>query len=163
MSGTATWKILISIATCRKQEGLEPDASICISHDLPGGRDKGDYRSDLPALHLLEVSSSADLLLVRELSKFSSTKHVAQNTTNLRPHTQEQTRYRRPTVKEHDHHWDSQQDFYIFKNFINFNKSNLTNLSTSVTHTWQHARNTCESFPLTCWSPSDDGHHWPSM
>jgi hypothetical protein len=26
-------------------------------------------------------------------------------------HTQDQTQYRRPTVKEHDHHWDSQQDF----------------------------------------------------
>jgi hypothetical protein len=36
-----------------------------------------------------------------------SAYNVVQNTTNLRPHTQ----YRRPTVKEHDHHWDSQQDF----------------------------------------------------
>jgi hypothetical protein len=43
-------------------------------------------------------------------------KHVTQNTTKLRPHThtrthtQEQTQYRRPTVKEHDHQWDSRQD-----------------------------------------------------
>jgi hypothetical protein len=37
----------------------------------------------------------------------------------------------------------------------------LTILSTSVTHTRQHACNTCEAFPLKCWSPSDDGHHWP--
>jgi hypothetical protein len=44
-------------------------------------------------------------------------KHVSQNTTNLRPHTQEQTQYRRPTPKEHDHHWDSQQDFNELKFF----------------------------------------------
>jgi hypothetical protein len=82
----------------------------------------------------------------------SSPKHVAQNTTNLHPHTQ----YRRPTVKEHDHHGDSQQ-FNEFKYVINFNKSNLTISSTSVPHTRQHACNTCEAFPLKCWSPSDDG------
>jgi hypothetical protein len=35
-------------------------------------------------------------------------KHIAQNTTNIRPRTQEQTQYRRPTVKEHGHHLDSQ-------------------------------------------------------
>jgi hypothetical protein len=35
-------------------------------------------------------------------------------------------------------------------------------LNTSVlTHTRQHACNTYEAFPLKCWSPSDDGHHWP--
>jgi hypothetical protein len=36
-------------------------------------------------------------------------------------------------------------------------------LSTSETHTRQHARNTrtCEAFHLKCWSPSDSGHHWP--
>jgi hypothetical protein len=34
------------------------------------------------------------------------------------PHTQDQTQHRRPTMKEHDHHWDSQQDF---EHFINFN------------------------------------------
>jgi hypothetical protein len=33
----------------------------------------------------------------------------------------------------------------------------LTILSTT---TRQHACNTCEAFPLKCWSPSDDGHHW---
>jgi hypothetical protein len=76
-------------------------------------------------------------------------------------HTQHQTQYRRPTVKEHDHHWDSQQDFNKLKHFINFNKSILIILSTSVTHTRQHACNTCEAFPLKCWSPSDDGHQWP--
>jgi hypothetical protein len=38
-------------------------------------------------------------------------EHVALNTTNLRPHTQDQTQYRRPTVKEHYHHWNSEQDF----------------------------------------------------
>jgi hypothetical protein len=27
-------------------------------------------------------------------------------------------------------------------------------------HTRQHARNIRETFPLKCWSPSDDGHHW---
>jgi hypothetical protein len=26
-------------------------------------------------------------------------------------HTQDHTQRRRPTAKEHDHHWDSQQDF----------------------------------------------------
>jgi hypothetical protein len=41
--------------------------------------------------------------------------------------------------------------------FINFNKSILTILSTSVTHTRQPACNTCEAFPLKCWSPPDDG------
>jgi hypothetical protein len=41
------------------------------------------------------------------------------------------------------------------------NKSNLTILSAGVTHTRKHACNTCEVFPLKCWSPSDDGHHWP--
>jgi hypothetical protein len=40
----------------------------------------------------------------------SSPKHAAQNATNLHPHTQDQTQYRRPIMKEHDHHWDSQQD-----------------------------------------------------
>jgi hypothetical protein len=30
--------------------------------------------------------------------------------TKLHPHRQDQTQYRWPTVKEHDHHWDSQQD-----------------------------------------------------
>jgi hypothetical protein len=40
---------------------------------------------------------------------------------------------------------------------INFIKSILTILSPSVTHTRQHACNTCEAFPLKCWSPSDDG------
>jgi hypothetical protein len=44
---------------------------------------------------------------------------------------------------------------------LNFNKSILTILSPSVTHTRQQACNTCEAFPLKCWSPSDDGHHWP--
>jgi hypothetical protein len=39
--------------------------------------------------------------------------------------------------------------------FINFNKLILTILSTSVTHTRQHACNTCEAFPLKCWSLSD--------
>jgi hypothetical protein len=37
--------------------------------------------------------------------------HVAHNTTKLRPHTQDQTQYTWPTVKEHGHHRDSQQDF----------------------------------------------------
>jgi hypothetical protein len=64
-------------------------------------------------------------------------------------------------MKEHDHHWDSQKDFNEFKRFINFNKSILTILSTSVTHTRQHACNTREAFTLKCWLPSDDGHHWP--
>jgi hypothetical protein len=58
----------------------------------------------------------------------SSPKHIAQNTTKLCPHTQDQTQYRGPTVKEHDHHWDSQQDFNEMYNFIHFNKSNLTTL-----------------------------------
>jgi hypothetical protein len=44
---------------------------------------------------------------------------------------------------------------------LNFNKSILTILSPSVTHTRQQACNTCEAFPLKCWSLSDDGHHWP--
>jgi hypothetical protein len=48
-----------------------------------------------------------------------------------------------------------------WKSFINFNKSVWTILSTSVTHTRQHACNKYEAFPLKCWSPSDDGHHWP--
>jgi hypothetical protein len=30
---------------------------------------------------------------------------------HVHPHTQDQTQYRQPTVKEHDHHLDSQQDF----------------------------------------------------
>jgi hypothetical protein len=42
-----------------------------------------------------------------------------------------------------------------------FNKLILTILSTSVTHTRQHACNICEAFPSKCWSPSDDDHHWP--
>jgi hypothetical protein len=84
-----------------------------------------------------------------------------ENTTTLRPHAQDHTQCRRPTVKEHDHQWDSQQDFNELKNVINFEKSNLTILSTSVTHTRQHACNTSEAFPLKCWSPSDDVHHWP--
>jgi hypothetical protein len=33
-----------------------------------------------------------------------------QNTTELHPHAQDHTQYRQPTVKEHDHHWDLQQD-----------------------------------------------------
>jgi hypothetical protein len=53
-----------------------------------------------------------------------------------------------PTVKEHDHHWDSQQDFNQLKNVINFNKSNLTISGTSVTHTRKHACNTCEEFSV---------------
>jgi hypothetical protein len=55
----------------------------------------------------------------------------------------------------------TQQDFNELKNCINFNKSVLTILSPSVTHTWQHACNICEAFPFKCWSLSDDGHHWP--
>jgi hypothetical protein len=50
---------------------------------------------------------------------------------------QEQTQYRRPTVKEHDHHWDSHQDFNELENCINFNKSISTILSPSVIRTWQ--------------------------
>jgi hypothetical protein len=46
------------------------------------------------------------------------------------------------------------------KHFINLKKSNLTILNTSVNHTRKHACNTREAFPLKCWSPSDDGHHW---
>jgi hypothetical protein len=37
--------------------------------------------------------------------------NTSKETSNLCPHTEEQTQYRGPTVKEHDHHWDSQQDF----------------------------------------------------
>jgi hypothetical protein len=80
---------------------------------------------------------------------------------HARTHTHTHTKHRRPTVKEHDHYWDSQQDFKELKNVISSNKSDLTILSTSVTHTRQHACNTCEAFPLKCWSLSDDGHHWP--
>jgi hypothetical protein len=72
-------------------------------------------------------------------------------------HTQDHTQYRRSTVKEHDHHWDSQQDFNQLKSLINFKKSILIILSANVTHTRQHTCNTCEAFPLWCWSPSDDG------
>jgi hypothetical protein len=53
---------------------------------------------------------------------------IAQDTTKLHPHTQKHTQHRRPTVKEHDHHWDSQQDFSEFNFFINFNKSILIKL-----------------------------------
>jgi hypothetical protein len=61
--------------------------------------------------------------------------NIAQNTTNLRPHTQEQTQCRRPTVKEHGQHWDSQQDFNELKKVINFNKLIVTISSPSVTQT----------------------------
>jgi hypothetical protein len=39
---------------------------------------------------------------------------------------------------------------YLEKNSV------FKGLSTGVTHTRQHACNTCEAFPLKCWSPSDD-------
>jgi hypothetical protein len=49
---------------------------------------------------------------------------MGQNTTNLLPHThthtQGQTQYRRPSEKEHDHHWDSQQDFNELNFFYQF-------------------------------------------
>jgi hypothetical protein len=36
---------------------------------------------------------------------------IHQNTSHTTPPTHTgPTQYRRPTVKEHDHHWDSQQD-----------------------------------------------------
>jgi hypothetical protein len=44
------------------------------------------------------------------MSQFTKTHH----TEHHKPpstHTQDQTQYRRPTVKKHDHHWDSQRDF----------------------------------------------------
>jgi hypothetical protein len=47
---------------------------------------------------------------VRKDGEKSLLENIAQNTTKLRPHhTQDHTQYRRPTVKEHDHYWDSQQ------------------------------------------------------
>jgi hypothetical protein len=58
----------------------------------------------------------------------SSLKHHTEH------HTQDQTQYRRPTVKEHYRHWDSQQDFNSLKDFINLKKSNLTILSTTRHH-----------------------------
>jgi hypothetical protein len=87
-------------------------------------------------------------------------EHIAQNTANLCIHTQDQTQYRRHTVKEHDHHWDSQQDFNELKNVSNFNISILNILSPSVTHKRQHACNTCEAFPLKCWVTFQ---YWPSL
>jgi hypothetical protein len=46
----------------------------------------------------------------REVSDLQgATKHVAENTTKLHPHTKNQTQYRQHAVKEHDHHWNSQQ------------------------------------------------------
>jgi hypothetical protein len=86
----------------------------------------------------------------QQFTKIHCTEHQKPPST----HTQEQTQYRRSTVKEHDHHWDSQQDFNELKICINFNKSVLTILSPSITHT-------CEAFSLKCWTPSDDGHYWP--
>jgi hypothetical protein len=38
--------------------------------------------------------------------------------TAVHRHTQDQTQYRRPTVKEHGPHWDSQQDFNELKIFV---------------------------------------------
>jgi hypothetical protein len=79
----------------------------------------------------------------------------------MSPHTNKHKQYRRHTVKEHDHRWDSQQDFNELKHVIIFNKLMLTILSTSVAHTRRHTYNICEAFPLKVWSPSDAGHHWP--
>jgi hypothetical protein len=48
------------------------------------------------------------------------------------------------------------------------NKIKPLHVSANDGHHWkatntsrEHACNTCEAFPLKCWSPSDDGHHWP--
>jgi hypothetical protein len=57
----------------RREEGLGSNASICISHDLPGGWDEGNHWSHLPALHLLQVSPYIDISLIKELSMFSFT------------------------------------------------------------------------------------------
>jgi hypothetical protein len=72
--------------------------------------------------------------------------------TSVHTHTQ----YRRPTVKEHDHHWDSHQDFNELKYFINFKRSILTVLSPSVTqymticiqYTWKHFHWSVGRFPM---------------
>jgi hypothetical protein len=50
----------------------------------------------------------------------SSSKHTAYNATTPSTHTGP-TQHRRPNMKEHDHHWDSQQDSNQSKIFINFN------------------------------------------
>jgi hypothetical protein len=64
-----------------------------------------------------------------------SVRRVTEHHKTPSTHTQEQTQYRRLTVKEHGHHWDSQQDFSELENVINFNKSILTIFSPSVSHT----------------------------
>jgi hypothetical protein len=46
-----------------------------------------------------------------EHHKTPSTHTHTHARTHTHTHTQDQTQYRRPTVNEHDHHWDSQQDF----------------------------------------------------
>jgi hypothetical protein len=49
---------------------------------------------------------------------------------------------------------------HIMEHFINFNKSMLTILSTSVPVQDNMHVITREAFPLKCWLPPDDGHHW---
>jgi hypothetical protein len=62
-------------------------------------------------------------------------------------------------VKEHDQHWDSQQEVFdrnilLFKGKHNLNTSfNL--YSILIVH------NACKAFLFKCWSHSDDSHHWP--
>jgi hypothetical protein len=48
------------------------------------------------------------MFLVIKLSLYMFRAMMA---TKLRPHTQDHAQYGGPTVEEHDHRWDSQQDF----------------------------------------------------
>jgi hypothetical protein len=56
-------------------------------------------------------------------------------------------------VKEHDHHWVSQQDSNQSKILLFSSKLILNTIVSTITR-----QNTCT---LKCWSPSYDGHHWP--
>jgi hypothetical protein len=59
-----------------------------------------------------------------------SPEHHKTPSAHARPHTLADE----PTVKERDHHLDTEQDFNEVKIFINFEKSILTILSPNVTH-----------------------------